>query len=157
MGSDDAGLAYKNAIKADLESDNRVSVVHDVGVRDDAPGAMTYASVSIEAAERIARGEADRAILVCGTGIGVAIAANKVHGIRATVAHDSYSAERSILSNDCQVLTMGQRVIGLQLARRIVQEWLGYAFDVSSPSQSKVEVITRYESSKGPSESRPDS
>ena len=88
---------------------------------------------------------ADRAILVCGTGIGVAIAANKVAGIRATVAHDSFSVERSILSNDCQVLTMGQRVIGLQLARRLAKEWLDYEFDPSTPSNDKVVVIKDYE------------
>ena len=73
---------------------------------------------AIAAGKKIVAGEADRAILVCGTGIGVAIAANKVPGIRATVAHDSFSVERSILSNDCQILTLGQRVIGLQLARQ---------------------------------------
>ena len=87
----------------------------------------------------------DRAVLVCGTGIGVAIAANKVPGVRATVAHDSFSVERSILSNDCQVLTLGQRVIGLQLARRLVREWLGYTFDPTTPSNDKVAVITAYE------------
>ena len=84
----------------------------------------SYPSVAIEAGKRISAGEADRAILVCGTGIGVAIAANKVPGIRATVAHDSFSVERSILSNDCQVLTLGQRMIGIQLARRLAREWL---------------------------------
>ena len=96
-------------------------------------------------ATKISAGEADRAILVCGTGIGVAIAANKVPGIRATVAHDSFSVERSILSNDCQVLTLGQRVIGLQLARRLAKEWLGYVFDPSSPSNAKVAEIIEYE------------
>src|SRR5215212_4599886 len=84
-------------------------------------------------------------ILVCGTGIGVAIAANKVPGIRATVAHDSFSVERSILSNDCQILTLGQRVIGLQLARRLAKEWLGYIFDPNSPSNAKVSEIIEYE------------
>ena len=96
--------------------------------------ASSYPSVAIAAGEKITAGEADRAILVCGTGIGVAIAANKVPGIRATVAHDSFSVERSILSNDCQILTLGQRVIGLQLARRLAKEWLGYVFDPTSPS-----------------------
>jgi ribose 5-phosphate isomerase B len=103
--------------------------------------------VAIEAGKRISAGEADRAILVCGTGIGVAIAANKVPGIRATVAHDSFSVERSILSNDCQVLTLGQRVIGLQLARRLAREWLDYVFDPTSPSGGKVAEISDYEDS----------
>jgi RpiB/LacA/LacB family sugar-phosphate isomerase len=100
---------------------------------------------AIAAGSKIMDGEADRAILFCGTGIGVAIAANKVPGIRATVAHDSFSVERSILSNDCQVVTFGQRVIGLQLARRLAKEWLGYAFDPSSASADKVAVIDKYE------------
>ena len=103
--------------------------------------------MAIAAAEKIAAGEADRAILVCGTGIGVAIAANKVPGIRATVAHDSFSVERSILSNDCQILTMGQRVIGLQLARRLAKEWLGYVFDPTSHSNRNVSQIEDYEDS----------
>ena len=113
VGSDSAGFDYKDAIPADLQADDRVAVVDDLGVHAGRPGGASYPSVAIAAATKIAAGEADRAILFCGTGIGVAIAANKVPGIRATVAHDSFSVERSILSNDCQVLTMGQRVIGL--------------------------------------------
>ena len=93
----------------------------------------------------IKEGRADRAILFCGTGIGVAIAANKVDGIRAATAHDSFSVERSVLSNDCQVLTMGQRVVGVELARRLAREWLGYTFDPSSASASKVKVLTDFE------------
>jgi ribose 5-phosphate isomerase B len=96
---------------------------------------------------KIRAGEADRAILVCGTGIGVAIAGNKVPGIRATVAHDSFSVERSVLSNDCQILTFGQRVIRLQLARRLALEWLDYVFDPTSPSGPKVAEISEYEDS----------
>jgi ribose 5-phosphate isomerase B len=90
-------------------------------------------------------GVADRAILFCGTGIGVAIAANKVTGIRAATAHDSFSVERSVLSNNCQVLTMGQRVVGLELARRLAREWVGYAFDPESASAGKVTVLNDYE------------
>ena len=66
---------------------------------------------------------------MCGTGLGVAIAANKVRGIRAVTAHDSFSVERAVLSNNAQVLTFGQRVIGLELARRLAAEWLTYRFD----------------------------
>ena len=116
----------------------------DVGV-DDAEGTTSYPKVAIEAAERIARGEADRALLICGTGLGVAIAANKVSGIRAVTAHDSYSVERSILSNDAQVLCMGQRVVGPELARRLAKEWLTYTFDPSSHSQANVDDICAYE------------
>ncbi len=93
----------------------------------------------------ISEGKADRALLFCGTGIGVAVAANKVPGIRATAAHDSFSVERSILSNNCQVLTMGQRVVGLELARRLAREWIGYTFDPASASAAKVQVLRDYE------------
>jgi ribose 5-phosphate isomerase B len=98
----------------------------------------------------VANGEADRAILFCGTGLGVAISANKVPGIRAVTAHDSFSVERSILSNDAQVLCMGQRVIGLELARRLAREWLTYTFDPTSASNDKVREITAYETATAP-------
>lgn len=71
-------------------------------------------------------------VLICGTGLGVAISANKVNGIRAVTAHDSFSVERSVLSNDAQVLCLGARVIGIELARRLAKEWLGYTFDTVS-------------------------
>ena len=80
-----------------------------------------------------------------GVPLGVAIAANKVPGVRAVTAHDSYSVERSVLSNNAQVLTMGQRVVGLELARRLAREWLTYRFDEASPSAEKVKAISSYE------------
>lgn len=147
MGSDRAGFDYKEVILADMLTDDRVEVLENLGVMSDDLDASSYPSVAIAAAEKIAAGEADRAILICGTGIGVAIAANKVPGVRATVAHDSFSVERSILSNNCQILTMGQRVIGLQLARRLAREWLGYAFDPTSHSNASVCEIIDYEDS----------
>lgn len=143
VGCDDAGYEYKEQIKADLEADPRVSTVTDVGVSADTHTA--YPHVAVEAARLVADGQADRAILVCGTGLGVAISANKVKGIRAVTAHDSFSVERSVLSNDAQVLCMGQRVIGIELARRMAKEWLGYEFDSSSSSNAKVEALSAYE------------
>lgn len=148
LGADEAGVDYKDRIKADLRDDPRVSEIIDIGVnRGDSVEAFTtpYPYVGIKAGELIRDGLADRAILFCGTGIGVAIAANKVDGIRATTAHDSFSVERSILSNDCQVLTMGQRVVGVELASRLAREWLGYAFDPASASAGKVKVLTDFE------------
>ncbi len=143
IGSDDAGYDYKEAIKKDLEANASVVSVVDVGV--DALGGTNYPTVATTAAEMIARGDADRAILFCGTGLGVAISANKVRGIRAVTAHDSYSVERSILSNDAQVLCMGQRVVGLEVARRNVRDWLSYEFDPGSASNEKVQEIRAYE------------
>jgi ribose 5-phosphate isomerase B len=145
VGSDDAGFDYKEVIKADLAKDPRVASVVDVGV--DADGHTAYPHVAVDAARLVANGEADRAILICGTGLGVAIAANKVPGIRAVTAHDSFSVERSILSNDAQVLCMGQRVVGVEVARRMAKEWLGYTFDQTSASAEKVAAICGYETS----------
>jgi ribose 5-phosphate isomerase B len=143
IGSDDAGFDYKEALKSDLLASDLVSSVTDVGV--DADGHTEYPRVAIRAAEMVASGDADRALLFCGTGLGVAISANKVDGIRAVTAHDSFSVERSVLSNNAQVLTMGQRVIGLELARRLVREWLTYRFDEASASADKVKVLSEYE------------
>ena len=101
--------------------------------------------VAIAASQLDSRGEADRALLVCGTGLGVAISANKVPGIRAVTAHDSYSVERAVLSNNAQVLCFGQRVVGIELARRLAREWLTYRFDETSASAEKVAVIDEFE------------
>jgi ribose 5-phosphate isomerase B len=143
IGSDDAGFEYKEALKKDLISDDRVADVLDVGVTAD--GHTAYPHIAVEAARKVATGEADRALLICGTGLGVAIAANKVPGIRAVTAHDSFSVERAVLSNDAQVLCFGQRVVGLELARRLAREWLDYTFDQASASAEKVAAICAYE------------
>lgn len=150
VGCDDAGLQYKEILKADLEQDPRVGEVVDVGVTQDENTA--YPHVAVEAARRISDGLADRALLVCGTGLGVAISANKVPGIRAVTAHDSFSVERSVLSNDAQVLCFGQRVVGIELARRLARDWLGYTFDPASSSAEKVAAIGSYEHSPASSE-----
>ncbi len=143
VGADDAGYAYKEVLRALLESDSRVDEVIDIGVDEADP--TPYPQVAVTAAARVASGDADRALLVCGTGLGVAIAANKVKGIRAVTAHDSYSVERSVLSNNAQVLTMGARVVGIELAKKLVGEWLDYRFDPDSPSAAKVALIERDE------------
>ncbi|MHC9297020.1 ribose-5-phosphate isomerase [Mycobacterium sp. LTG2003] len=143
VGADDAGFEYKEALKRDLADNPLVEAVIDVGVGSDEHTA--YPHVAVKAAQLVAAGEADRALLVCGTGLGVAISANKVPGIRAVTAHDSFSVERSVLSNNAQVLTFGQRVIGLELARRLAREWLTYRFDETSASADKVRALSSYE------------
>jgi ribose 5-phosphate isomerase B len=148
VGADEAGLQYKDRILKDLQSDPRVASVSDLSIHDD-PG-TPYPQVGIRAATAIQEGRADRAVLICGTGIGMAISANKVRGIRAATVADSFSCERSVLSNDCQVIALGQRVIGLELARRLVSEWLEYKFDSSSPSRQKVALIEDFEACGGP-------
>ena len=146
VGTDDAGVHLKDFIKEKLQNDPRVKEVQDFGVMDEGDK-TAYPIPCIKAAEAVARGEADRAILFGGTGLGEAISANKVKGIRAAVAHDPYSIERSILSNNCQVLCLGERVVAPMAADRIVDQWLGYEFDLSSPSAEKVSIITGYEES----------
>ena len=123
----------------------------DVGVGADDHAA--YPHIGIAAGNLIADGKADRGLLVCGTGLGVAIAANKVASVRSVTAHDSFSLERSVRSNDAQILCMGQRVVGLELVRRLAREWLDYTFDPSSASADKVAALREYESvtPRGPS------
>jgi ribose 5-phosphate isomerase B len=145
VGSDDAGYDYKTILKADLEKDGRVAEVFDVGV--DGDGHTAYPHVAVEAARMVADGRADRALLVCGTGLGVAISANKVPGIRAVTAHDIYSVQRSVLSNDAQVLCFGQRVVGIELARELTRQWLDLRFDPESASAEKVAAICAYDGS----------
>ncbi|MCJ1466142.1 hypothetical protein MMC07_004761 [Pseudocyphellaria aurata] len=144
IGCDNAGFSYKNALKSDLESNPLVSKVIDVGVPSSTDNTH-YPHLAVSACRHIISGEADRAVLICGTGLGVSISANKVRGIRAVTAHDSFSVEKAITSNNAQVLCMGERVVGLELARRLVKEWLTYRFDENSASADKVGVITDYE------------
>jgi len=118
IGSDPLG----NDLKEDL-----VDTVLDVS-KDDADEAADYPDVAIRLAGRIQNGETDRGVLICGTGIGMAMVANKIPGIRAACAHDTYSAERARKSNDAQVLTMGAQVIGPATAHQVVDHWLTSEF-----------------------------
>jgi len=85
-------------------------------------------------------------VLVCGTGIGVCISANKVPGIRAALCHDTYSAERAALSNNAQVITLGARVIGAELAKKIADTYLENTFDEAGRSASNVRAINEVDS-----------
>lgn len=146
LGSDDAGYRLKMEV-ADLLDDLGVAY-EDVGVASADPDAsddpVDYPDVARVVAVGIRDGRFDRGILVCGTGIGMAIAANKVAGVRAAQAHDTYSAERARRSNDAQVLTLGARVIGPELARSVVRAWLASEF-AGGGSTRKVEKIARLE------------
>jgi ribose 5-phosphate isomerase B len=144
VGADNAGYPLKERLKAVLQSDERVAEVIDLGV-DSPADDLPYPHVGISGAQAVRSGQADRALLCCGTGIGVAISANKVQGIRATVAHDSYSVERSVLSNNAQVLCFGARVIAAELAEKLTREWLTHEFDQQSASAAKVALIDEYD------------
>lgn len=140
LGSDDAGLPLKEIIRTFLDERN-------IPYEDYTPSffeEVDYPDVALEVAHAIARGTHRRGILICGTGIGMAIAANKVHGVYAALAHDTYSAERARKSNNAQVLTMGARVVGPELAKSIVLTWLNAEFS-GGPSAQKVAKIERIE------------
>jgi ribose 5-phosphate isomerase B len=116
--------------------------VEDYGI-DDPSTETLYPDVALVVAEAIIAGKHDRGILMCGTGIGVAITANKVPGIRAAVCHDAYSTERSRKSNDCQIMTMGGRVIAAESAKLLVDIWLASEFQGgrSAPKVARIKEI----------------
>jgi len=104
-------------------------------------GDELYANLADRVCSGVTGATFDRAILICGTGIGVCIAANKVPGIRAALTHDTYSAEKAATSNNAQVITMGARVIGTEVAKSIADAWLAHAFDPRGRSAGNVEAI----------------
>ena len=114
--------------------------VYEVSRTDTGPDTF-YANLSDRVASGVIDGTYDKAILVCGTGIGVSIAANKVPGIRAALTHDTYSAERAALSNNAQIITMGSRVIGPELAKAIADAFLAQTFDEQGRSAGNVDAI----------------
>jgi ribose 5-phosphate isomerase B len=141
VGADEAGAPLKERL-ADYMRE------HGYEVKDYGNGTeQDYPDVAAVVAEAVARGEHDRALLVCGTGLGMAITANKIHGVRAVTAHDSYSAERARKSNDAQVITMGARVIAPEAAEMVLEHWLASEFEGgrSTPKVEKMkEVDARY-------------
>jgi ribose 5-phosphate isomerase B len=147
IGSDDAGYALKELLKDHLAV-RGVGVV-DFGCHDTEP--IDYPDVAADVAAAVAEGRFERAILICGTGIGMSIAANKVAGVRAAAVSDPYSAERARKSNDAQVLCLGARVVGVELAKVLVDHWLAseFAGGGSSRKVAKVAAMDR-RSSPGP-------
>lgn len=143
IGADDVGAPLKEYLVPLLEREDHIDSVRDYS--DEIDRSRPYPVVAFRVASAVIEGEIDRAILICGTGIGMCISATKVPGIRAAVVHDGYSAERSVLSNDCQIMALGSRIIAPVHAHRLVHEWLGYRFDPSSHSAAKLGVIEEFE------------
>jgi RpiB/LacA/LacB family sugar-phosphate isomerase len=141
VGADAAGKPLLDVVSAYLTDVLKADVT-------DVSQAGFYADLSQAAAQRIADGEFERGILFCGTGIGVSIAANKVPGIRAALTHDTYSAERAAKSNNAQIITMGARVIGPELAKSIVWAFLSSDFDPQGSSAENVKAIDRLDRNK---------
>ncbi len=137
IAGDSAGEGLSATLAAHLQG--RFDVT-ELSRTDQGPDAF-YANLADRVAQAVMAGQFDRAILVCGTGIGVCISANKVPGIRAALCHDTYSAERAALSNDAQIITMGARVIGPELAKAIAEAFLAQRFDPQGRSASNVDAI----------------
>lgn len=142
IGSDHGGYELKEDLKgllAELKFD-----IQDFGTENG--DSVDYPDIAKPLAETVASGKADAGILVCGTGIGVAMAANKVPGIRAANCHDQYTARMSREHNDANILTIGGRIIGKELAREIVKTWLSTAFAGGRHSRrvEKIMAIENY-------------
>lgn len=137
LAGDSAGEGLAKQLAEDLAQDFDVTELS----RTDAGPDKFYANLADRVASAVIDGQYDRAILVCGTGIGVSIAANKVPGIRAALCHDTYSAERAALSNNAQIITMGSRVIGGELAKSIARAYLAESFDENGRSAGNVQAI----------------
>ena len=137
VGSDHFGYQLKEDLKTYLRELGHDPV--DLGCQNPEEP-VDYPDVAIAVSKEIARGEFTRGILICGTGIGMAMVANKIPGVRAAVCHDTYSAERARKSNDAQVMAMGAQVIGPMLGRQLVDHWLASEF-AGGRSQAKVDKI----------------
>ncbi|MDP4092918.1 MAG: ribose 5-phosphate isomerase B [Bacillota bacterium] len=140
IGCDEAGFTLKETLKKFLV--DKGYEVEDFGVYNTNP--VLYPDIAVKVAKSIADGKHERGVLVCGTGIGMAITANKVPGIRAAVCHDPYSAERARKSNNAQIIAMGARIIGSELAKTLVATWLESEFQ-GGGSTEKVNRISEYE------------
>ncbi|WP_413723971.1 ribose 5-phosphate isomerase B [Sodalis sp. RH16] len=139
IGADDAAIELKDVLVKFLQ-DRQIPVTDFTGKSE----GETYPDVAFQVASAIRDEKHQRGILLCGTGIGMSIVANKVPGVRAALCHDTYSAQRARKSNDAQIITLGARVIGPELAKSIIESWLGSEFE-GGRSAPKVAKIDYYE------------
>ncbi|MCM3693422.1 ribose 5-phosphate isomerase B [Neobacillus niacini] len=142
IGSDHIGFALKEEIKKFIEETTEHEVI-DYGCHSSDP--VDYPDVAFDVAQSISEGKIERGILICGTGIGVAIAAGKYPGIRAALTHDTYSAERAQLSNNAQIITMGAQIIGVEVGKKVVNAYLNAEW--AGGSERKVNKIIEKENS----------
>ena len=144
IGCDPNAAPLKREVKEELESLGHE--VTDFGSDD-----PIYANVAIEVSEAVARGEYDRGVVMCGTGIGASIAANKVPGAYCALVTDCYQAERAALSNNANMIAMGQQVTGDKMARLMVRTWINNTnnFDPNGRSGPKMKRIYDYAAGKG--------
>jgi ribose 5-phosphate isomerase B len=139
IGADGNGFALKERVKAHLAERGHDVVDHGVASETD----VDYPDIAVVVAREVAAGSVERAVLVCGTGLGMAITANKVPGVRAASVTDPYSAERAMKSNDARVLCLGGRVVGAEVATLLVDHWLASEFQggASARKVAKIEAL----------------
>ncbi len=137
IGSDHAGFGYKSDLKAYLQGLGYVVV--DIGTHDLQP--VDYPDKASDLARTLIQQEIDKGILICGSGVGVSIAANKFRGIRAGVCHDAYSAHQGVEHDDMNVLCLGQRIVGIELAKDIIAQFLSARFSGSERHQRRLEKV----------------
>ncbi len=143
IGNDHVAVEMKKELKAYLEEKGYEMI--DAGTNQ--PGSFDYPISGYRVAKMVAAGEADLGICICGTGLGISLAANKVKGIRACVCSEPYTARMSRQHNDCNVLCFGARVVGIEMAKMIVDEWLGSSF-LGGRHQRRVDMIMEIENTQ---------
>ena len=141
IGADHAGYALKQELVSSLRSDGQV--VEDLGTHSPEP--VDYPDVAGWVAHAVLSGVAERGVLICGSGVGASVAANKFAGIRAGLCHDTYSAHQGVEHDDMNVLVLGARVIGLELARELVRAFLGARFTQEERHQRRLGKIKAIE------------
>ena len=141
IGADHAGFQLKTVLASYLRA--RGHEVIDIGTSSDAP--VDYPDFAEDVAAFLLDGRSDRGILICGSGVGASVAANKIPGIRAGLCHDCYSAHQSVEHDDSNMLVLGARVIGVELARELVERFLAAKFTGEERHQRRVEKIKALE------------
>lgn len=144
IGNDHVAIEMKNEIKAHLESKG-IEVV-DVGTNS--PERFNYPISGYKVGRMVAAGEVDGGVLICGTGVGISLAANKVHGVRACVCSEPYSAKLSKQHNDSNIIAFGARVVGVETAKMIVDEWLGAEYE-GGRHQVRIDMLAEIETTQG--------
>ncbi|MBR9773307.1 MULTISPECIES: ribose 5-phosphate isomerase B [unclassified Halomonas] len=148
IGSDHAGFPLKASVVAFVESLGHE--VQDVGSYDDQP--VDFPDIAREVTSRVTSGEVERGLMVCGTGVGAAIAANKVRGIRAAVGHDVHSAHQCVEHDDVNVLCIGAQIVGPWLANDLIKAFLEAEFSSDEEYRRRVEKLHAMEGGQGPVE-----
>jgi len=141
VGADHAGFEMKSVLLAYIEAEGHQ--VHDVGAYTREPS--DYPDIAAASAQAVLAG-ADRGVLICGSGVGVSIAANKIHGIRAAVCHDCYSARQGVEHDDMNILVLGSRIIGPELAKTLVSAFLSAHFSHEARHVRRLAKILQLES-----------